>query len=790
MSCRILLVTLAATVLANRPAPGAETPKHRKLTGVPFNQVRLQDGFWSPRLKTNREKSLPHNLKWCEETGRISNFSKAAGLMPGKFQGIYFNDSDLYKVLEGASYALADHPDPALEKTVDDVIGKIAAAQQPDGYLNTYFTLVEPKNRWTDFAAKHELYCIGHMFEAAVAHYRATGKTTFLNVALKVADHLDRIFGPGKRHEVCGHEEVELALVKLYEATGQQRYFDLAKFFIDMRGNREARERTFGTYCQDHQPVRQQREIVGHAVRAMYLYSGMADVAAHTGDVGLIQAMDALWDDVVQHKVYITGGAGARHAGEAFGDAYELPNDSAYCETCANIGLALWNHRLNLMQADGKYADVVERALYNGVLSGIDLGGEKFFYVNPLASSGGHHRQPFYDCACCPTNVVRFIPSVPGYVYAQREDALYVNLYATGTAKLTLAGQPVAVSQRTEYPWGETVEISLALGRPAEFEVNLRIPGWCEGATLAVAGKPARIDPVKGYARLRRSWKSGDTILLRLPMPVQRMEAHPLVKADLGRVAIQRGPIVYCLEAADNGGPVRNLALARDPQFIVHPRGDLLRGVNVIQARTRDGHTIAAVPYYAWDHRAPGEMAVWIRQDGKSRKEEKAGPDWQGKLYRRLDAARLGPSEPPSLAEQITARASFCDRFGGSVGALHDETEPKNSCDHDIPRFTWYDRLGTKEWVEYEFPKQTVSAVAVYWFDDEPQKRHCRVPEAWQLFYREGSQWKPVEANGPFATAKDRYNRVPFMPVQTTGLRIEAQLKRSWSSGILEWKVE
>ncbi|MCE9552128.1 MAG: glycoside hydrolase family 127 protein, partial [Planctomycetes bacterium] len=377
----------------------ADGPQNNGLTAVPFNEVKVQDEFWAPRIQTNREKSLPHNFAWCEQTGRISNFAKAGGLMPGKFEGIYFNDSDVYKVLEGASYSLADKPDAALEKTVDDVIAKIAAAQQKDGYLNTFFTLKEPGKRWNNLKDMHELYCGGHMIEAAVAHHRATGKKTFLDVAVKFADHLDQTFGPQKRHGVCGHEEIELALVKLYQATGQQRYLDLAKFFIDNRGDKSQRE-IWGAYHQDHMPVRKQSEIVGHAVRAMYLYSGTADVAASSGDPELIAAMDRLWRNVVQQKMYLTGGIGAKHEGEAFGDDYELPNDSAYCETCAAIGLALWAHRLNLMHGDAQYADVLEQLLYNGILSGVALGGERFFYVNPLASDGKHHRQPFFPCAC------------------------------------------------------------------------------------------------------------------------------------------------------------------------------------------------------------------------------------------------------------------------------------------------------------------------------------------------------------------------------------------------------
>jgi len=632
-------------------AAETQAPVHRKFSAVPFTEVKLSDPFWAPRIRTNREASLPHNFKWCEETGRISNFAKAAGLMPGKFEGIFFNDSDVYKVLEGASYALADQNEPGLQKTVDEVIAKIAAAQQPNGYLDTYFTLVEPDKKWTDFTAKHELYCAGHLIEAAVAHYRATGKKTFLNVAIRLADHLDATFGPDKRHEVPGHEEVELALVKLYQVTGDARYLKLAEFLLDIRGDKTKRAKIHGPYCQDHIPVRQQREIVGHAVRAMYLYSGVADVASYTGDAGFIEAMHSIWQDVVLRKMYITGGIGARHEGEAFGNAYELPNDSAYCETCAAIGLAFWAHRLNLLHGDAQYADVLERAVYNGILSGIALDGKHFFYVNPLASDGKHHRQPFFGCACCPSNVVRFVPSIPGYVYAVSPGRLAINVYAAGHAALDLRYRicepgrstvglgcgKVTVTQKTRYPWDGNVLITLEPAQPGTFDVFLRIPGWCRGAKIAVNGKPVeKIEIQNGYARLHRTWQRGDAIVLDLPMPIRRMEAHPLVKADAGRVAVQRGPIVYCFEAVDNGGSVKNIVLAREPKFTVEHKPGLLGGVTVIRGLDKSGRRVTAIPYYAWDHRAPGEMIVWVRQDGMAQSAP-SDPAWQDTLYRPVD---------------------------------------------------------------------------------------------------------------------------------------------------------
>jgi DUF1680 family protein len=788
----------AIILLAARSSPAAEAPQHRKLSAVPFTAVKVQDDFWAPRIRINREKSLPHNFKWCEQTGRFSNFAKAGGSTQGKFEGIYFNDSDVYKVLEGAAYSLADHPDPVLQKMTDEVIAKIASAQQKDGYLNTFFTLAQPGKRWTNLSAMHELYCAGHMIEGAVAHYRATGKKAFLDVAVKFADHIDREFGPGRRPDPCGHEEIELALVKLFQATGEKRYFDLAKFFIDARGDASKRK-TWGPYCQDHTPVRKQSEIVGHAVRAMYLYAGVADVAACSGDKELIEAMHRLWQDVVKRKMYITAGIGARHAGEAFGDAFELPNDSAYCETCAAIGLALWAHRLNLMHGDAQYADVLERALYNGILSGIGLDGEHFFYVNPLASGGKHHRQPFFDCACCPSNVVRFVPSLPGYVYATGENAIYVNLYVAGKATVSLGDNEVTIAQETKYPWDGKVKLTIEPKKAGEFTVYLRIPEWCNGAKLSLRGRESATsgwatageepNTEKGYARIVRKWSPGDAIGLDLPMPAERIEAHPAVKADAGRVAVQRGPVVYCFEAVDNDGRAKNIVLPRDPKFTTEHRANLLGGVTVIKGVDVAGKPITAVPYASWDHRQPGEMAVWVRQDGKSRTPKADDPAWADKLYLPLDPATLGDSTPLTLAEASTPSASHCNPRDG-LTALNDLVEPKNSSDHDLPRFTWWDHRGTEEWVQYDFPAaRKVSAVEVYWFDDTG-KGQCRVPQSWTLLYKDGDAWKPIAGASACGIELNKFNRTTFTPVETTALRIEAQLAPEFSGGILEWKVE
>jgi len=615
---------LLATVLLCACMGTAE--RRLRLKPVPFTQVRLVGGFWARRQEVNRTVTVPHCLRECEDTARIRNFEVAAGLAEGGFEGIYFNDSDVHKVIEGIAHCLALQPDPELDARLDSLIATIAAAQQPDGYLNTYFTLVEPDQRWTDLPVKHELYIAGHLFEAAVAHHQATGKRNLLDVAIRFADYIDSLFGEdeAKRIGVCGHEEIELALVKLYEATGEERYFRLARFFIDHRG--------YGghEYCQDHLPVREQREVVGHAVRAMYLYTAMADVALQTGDGGLIDALDGLWEDLTTRRMYITGGIGPSAQNEGFTSAYDLPNDTAYAETCAAIGLVLWSHRMTLLHGRVEYADVVERALYNGVLAGVSMAGDAFFYVNPLASRGAHHRQPWFGCACCPPNVLRLIPQVGGFMYGTSEGGVYVNLYASGQATVTMGGRRIVLTQKTRYPWDGRIRLTVSPEAPTVFDLNLRIPGWCEKASLEVNGEACDATPAAdGYVRLSRTWQTGDVVKLKLDMPVRRMAAHPNVAADVGRIALMRGPLVYCVEAADNDGSVLDLALPRRAKLKAEWRPELLGGVVAIRGkglrREPDGPAalyrpaaedpetaITAVPYYAWDHRTPGEMAVWI----------------------------------------------------------------------------------------------------------------------------------------------------------------------------------
>lgn len=615
---------------------------------IPFSAVSFDDAFWRPRLETNRRVTLPFNFRKCEETGRIDNFAKAAGWMEGKHEGIFFNDSDVFKVVEGAAYCLALAPDPALDSYLDDLIAKFAGAQEEDGYLYTARTIDpsavradrEGLTRWSNLRVNHELYNVGHLYEAAVAHFQATGKRALLDVALKNADLIDSVFGPDKRRDVPGHQEIEIGLVKLYRGTGDERYLRLAKFFLDERGHANGRElyTNYGNpgYMQDHLPVVEQSEAVGHAVRAVYMYTGMADVAALTGDTSYIAAIDRLWENVVGRKLYLTGGIGARHTGEAFGDDYELPNAEAYTETCAAIANILWNQRMFLLHGDARYLDVLELSLYNGFLSGVSLSGDEFFYTNPLASDGKTAvnrgrigRQPWFDCSCCPTNDVRFIASLPGYIYASDADSLYVNLFVAGEGRVEMGGQSVRLRQETNYPWEGRVRLRVDPARRAEFALHVRIPGWARNQpvpsdlyrfldtdsaapVLTVNGETVTPTPEKGYAVLRRVWQTGDAVELTLPLPVRRVICHAAVEGNRGRVALMRGPLVYCVEGVDNGGSVAHFSLADDAPLTTEHRPELLNGVTVI--RSEGAQPITAVPYYAWAHRGAGEMAVWVRR--------------------------------------------------------------------------------------------------------------------------------------------------------------------------------
>jgi hypothetical protein len=664
-----VLAPLAAIALSAGPVAQVGTPSARETTAaavptapaevsvtaptgypirpVPFTAVRFADAFWAPRLDTNRRVTIPVALRQSADTGRLKNFDIAAGAATGAFCSKYaFDDSDVFKVIEGAAYVLAATPDPALQREIEGIVARIAAAQERDGYLYTARTVAPAspmemagRERWSNLQWSHELYNAGHLYEAAVAWYAATGSPTLLDVARRNADLISRTFNLRGRRDVPGHQEIEIGLTKLYRVTGTRAYLDTARFFLDERGRGPAAGRTsYGEYAQDHLPVRDQAEAVGHAVRAAYQFSGMADVAHATGDATYLPAVARVWDDVVTRKLYVTGGIGATGEWEGFGPAYDLPNEVAYVETCASIAFALWSHRLFLTHGDAKFMDVFERTVYNALLSGVALTGDRFFYPNPLASAGTHERSPWFPCACCPSNVPRFLPTLPGFAYATAPGRLYVNLFVGGTATVPLDGAAVEIAQTTRYPWDGRVRLAVSPAARRAFTLLVRLPGWSRNEpvpgglyrfidtpppppppTVRVNGTAVPGGPLDGggYLAIRRDWAPGDVIEIDLPMPARRIAARDEVTANVGRVAVQRGPIVYAAEWPDNGGRALEIELAGDLRLDARERPDLLNGVVVLEAATGarpDTPPVTLIPYYAWAHRGKGEMAVWLRR--------------------------------------------------------------------------------------------------------------------------------------------------------------------------------
>lgn len=777
---------LAAPVLLAAAGPAPQI----KLDAVPFTQVEINDAFWAPRRETNRLASIPVNLENLENAKNLENLRLAGQHKTEGYEGPVFMDSDVYKALEAASYSLATHPDPALDKQLDDIIAILAAAQQPDGYLDSYYTVKEPGKRWVNLRDNHELYCAGHMFEAAVAHFQATGKTTFLNIARKYADYIDSVFGPApKRLGYPGHPEIELALVKLWRATGERRYFELARFFVESRGSkffaeehRTPLDRYDGSYWQDDVPICDHQNIKGHAVRACYLMSGTTDVARETGDVKLLKMLNRVWRNTAERNMYLTGGIGPSAHNEGFTEDYDLPNLTAYQETCATVALAQWNHRLALLYGDAKYADIVERALYNGVLAGVSQDGTRFFYVNPLESRGNHHRSPWFGCACCPPNVARTLASLGGYAYATAADALYVNLFIQGAVKTKVAGQDVKLNVTTDYPWEGVVTLKPELKSPMQFALHLRVPGWTRGVQVSVNGETLTDPEVeRGYAVLSREWRTGDVVQFDLAMPVEGIAAHPNVVADRGLIAIQRGPLVYCLEQVDNVEPLDGLYFPVATELHATRESGLLGGVVTISgqayvAEALDWNhrlyqgapaprktTFKAIPYYAWDNRQAGRMKVWL------------------------------PLNPPvpcvgGLEAQAKVTVSFANG-NSQPGGINDGAEPKRSGEQPAALCHWWPHKNTEEWAQYAWTKPvTVGGVRVYWFDDTGRGA-CRLPASWRIEYRDGETWKPVEAEGTYPVALDQWCDVRFAPVTTTELRLMVKLQPDWAAGVHEWKV-
>lgn len=626
---------------------------------VPFTSVHIEDQFWAPRIETNRAVTIPHAFAQSEKTGRIANFSVAGGALQGGQQGSYpFDDSDVYKIIEGASYTLSVQKDEKLAAYLDSLIALIAAAQEEDGYLYTARTNNAPyleewggKSRWSKLHMSHELYNMGHLYEAAAAHFQATGKRNLLDVALKSADLICATFGPGRVEFPPGHQVIEMGLAKLYRITGEEKYLQTARFLLDIRGKKSGGRELYGPYSQDHIPILEQSEAVGHAVRAAYMYAGIADVAALTGDQAWIDAIDRIWENVAAKKIHLTGGIGAIGGHEGFGANYELPNLTAYNETCASIANVYWNHRLFLLHGEARYLDILERTLFNALLSGVAFDGSHFFYPNPLASAGQHERKEWFGCACCPGNVTRFLASIPGYLYAVRDDQLYVALYAESSAEIELRSKPLQIKQVCSYPWDGRIQLLVNPQAGAfKFTLNLRIPEWAQGKPLAtdlyryldpaaagvkleINGRTWPLELKDGFARIRRTWKPGDWVELFLPMPVRRVVAHDSVAADRGLVALERGPLVYCVEWPDvAGGHVLNLLLGDDTPVENAWNSTLFNGIQTLSATAKSyaqdetgaisarEQAFTAIPYYAWAHRGRGEMTVWLaRQESAVR---------------------------------------------------------------------------------------------------------------------------------------------------------------------------
>lgn len=781
----------------NKP-PKNEYP----ISPVPFTKVKITDNFWGTRIKTNHEVTIPIAIQKSIETGRVDNFAIAGGLKEGEFCSPFpFDDSDIYKIIEGAAYSLQMFPDKKMEHTIDSLIDLIELAQEDDGYLFTNRTIMGEnghewigKTRWENVDdLSHELYNLGHFYEAATAYYLATGKRKILDIAIKSADLIDNTFGYGKIENYPGHQEVEIGLAKLYRVTGEKRYLDLAKFFLDIRGKGTLGEHR--TYNQSHVPVVEQTEAVGHSVRAAYMWSGMADVAALTGDEAYVNAITKIWEDVVYKKLYITGGIGAEGGHEGFGGAYELPNGRAYCETCAAIANVFWNHRMFLMTGDAKYIDVLERSLYNNVLSGVSLSGDHFFYPNPLESEGQHQRSEWFGCACCPSNISRFIPSMPNYIYAQKDENIYINLFVPSTTLFDTENGKIEISQSGNMPWDGNITVTVHPEKPVKSKLYVRIPGWATenpvpGDLYTFYEKPSAKPVFKingeeetpkfenGYAVISRTWIHGDLVNIGFPWDVRKIKANEKIEDDLGKMALQLGPLVYCAEWPDFDEPeILNLVLAENTELTSEFRPALLGGVSVISGmaagakKTASGEIetyprkFTAVPYYGWAHRGQGEMAVWIPTG--------------------IESAHVKPA--PSIASKSRIEASYETPL---IKGISDQRLPKNSADKTNVLYHWWPKTGETHWIIYNFEKpEKISETEVYWLKDIPNGG-CSLPEDWKLYYKSGEKWLEVKGETPYPIIEDQPNKLVFEPVTTSALKLEVTLSKEYSAGLHEWIVK
>lgn len=776
-----------------------QSPEPHRLVAVPVRQVVIDDQFWTPKRKVWHDVTIADCFAKFEKDGAFANFDKIRDGIGGEHGGPPWEDGLVYEMIRASADFLAAQPDPALEARLDSYIDRIAAAaaKDPDGYLNTYTQMKEPTHRWGTHGGndkeQHDLYNAGALVDASVHYYRATGKTRLLAVAVRLANYMADVMGPApKMNVIPGHALGEEAMLKLNElfrekpelkgkmpvAVDEQRYLKLAEFWVENRGHFEGRQ-SFGSYDQDDKPVLQQESIEGHAVRATLLWSGVAAIANDTGREDYLAAARRIWENMVQRRMYITGGLGSVAAYEGFGGDYDLPNNG-YLETCASVGAGFFHENMALACAEARYADELERVLYNGILSGVSLAGDTYFYENPLEAAGNRRRWIWHPCPCCPPMFLKIMGALPGYIYAQDAEGVYVNQFIASRATLNIKGGKTVLRQTTQYPWDGRVKLTIEPQQETEFAIYLRLPAWCDDPQVSVNSQPVQsLDKVRGYARLQRKWKPGDTVELSLPMPVRAVTADPNVKADVGRVALERGPVVYCVEAADNDGHLRDLIVGPDAQLRSEFHADLLGGVTIIKgtaqicqppaasgaAPAAKSMEFTAIPYYANANRQPSAMAVW--------------------LARSADKA-----EPFTLASRATASASHCNPTD-TLAALNSFIEPAASDDTAIPRFTWWDHRGTAEWVQYDFPRpERISSTQVYWWDERRIKANCRVPQSWQLLYQDGGEWKPVRGAATYGVEMDRFNRVSFDAVQTRAVRIEVQLQPGWSGGILNWRIE
>ena len=761
MKKRFLLILIAGMAVAVSyllvhaiPPPGRDV-----IQAVPFTDVNIADEFWTPRMDINRKVTIPYLYKKFNEGGRTEA-----------------------KTMEATLFELAKSPDPGLESLFSDWLKKILSPPPSE----------KPERR----SAAGISLGSGHMYEAAATHFETTGRKDFLNKALDSANSIASVIGPGKRHDVPGHQGIEVGLVRLFRATGNQDYWKLAKFLLDERGRARSLNgrMLYGEYAQDHIPVIEQDTAVGHAVRATFMYMGLADIAEINGDEAFLGALDKIWKDVTYKKLALTGGIGARRLFEGFGEEYELPNLICWNETCASYGNALWNHRLFLHYGDAKYLDVMERTIYNGFLVGVSLSGDRFFYQNLLKSAGNFERSEWFGVPCCPPNIARLISSLGNFVYAKSGDKLFVNLFVGNQAKIKLDNNSVAIKQETRYPWAGAVRMTITPERPEPFAVFIRIPAWAQNrpmpgdlyryapiketpVSLKINGQPAALAFEKGFAKIERTWAKGDVIDLNLEMPVRRALAHEKIKEDQGRVALERGPIVYCAEWPDNGGNVLSLVIPDQAALSGAYRKDLLGGVGVITGKVvaldrgqnkvsieRKSHNLVAIPYYAWANRGQGEMTVWL-----AREESKALPP-PAMTIASTSRVLASPDRMPAPTGSTPAPGI------GNLAAVNDQAEPVDVFDGSTPFLRLIPVEGSPAWIQYDFKEPAqVSSVEVFWLDDH---RFCRVPESWRILYKDKEEWKPVTNLGPYPVEIDGASSVMFTPVKTAGLRLEIQPKK------------